>query len=120
MRRTEPLSMRQARVGIIANPAKVAMPVHLPRDVWTRWPDLRSRRRHHGARAKDPAQGFGDPVLDGVLLGSYARDLRAGVCDGQDRAGLFARVWPLRGKGPALLAVGTIATMAVMGYILLQ
>lgn len=109
--------MRQARVGIIANPAKVAMPVHLPRDVWTRWPDLRSRRRHHGARAKDPAQGFGDPVLDGVLLGSFARDLRAGVCDGQDRAGVLARIWPLSRKRRAVLGIGGIAAIAAIGYV---
>ena len=81
MRRSEPLSMRQARVGIVANPAVIRLPVHPPRDVWTRWPDMRSRRRYHGARPVDGAQNFGDPVLDGVLLGDFARRLRAGECD---------------------------------------
>lgn len=45
MRCKADLAERQARTGIIANPAKVTLPVAIPREVLTRWPDLRSKRR---------------------------------------------------------------------------
>lgn len=44
-RRGETLTDRQARVGIVANPKRVPINVPVPRDVWTRWPDLRSAHR---------------------------------------------------------------------------
>lgn len=45
MRHKTDLSERQARVGIVANPARVSLPVPIPRDTMARWPDLRSPRR---------------------------------------------------------------------------
>jgi hypothetical protein len=44
-RRGEALTNRQARVGIVANPNRVPITVPVPRDVWARWPDLRSAHR---------------------------------------------------------------------------
>lgn len=45
MRQKMELSERQARVGIIANPARISLPAVVPRDTIARWPDLRSPRR---------------------------------------------------------------------------
>lgn len=112
--------MRQARVGITANPAVIQLPVHLPRDVWTRWPDMRSRRRYHGARAKDAAPGFDDPVLDGLLLGDFARDLRAGMCDGQTRTGLFGGGMAVAGVRRFAVICGIVAVAAALGAAVLR
>ncbi len=76
-RRRETLSDRQARVGIIANPAKMVLPYHPPRDVWVRWPRLRSARRAGGSGA--PPVSAADPILSGTALQSFARDLREGA-----------------------------------------
>lgn len=72
-------SQRQARVGIIANPVEIAKPVVVPREVWSRWPKLRSARRPRRektevAMAKDPV----DTVLTGDKLRAYADDMRSG------------------------------------------
>lgn len=105
----------------MANPAVIHLPVHLPRDVWTRWPDMRSRRRYHGARAKDAAPGFDDPVLDGLLLGDFARDLRAGMCDGQTRTGLFGRGMAALGRARRFAVTGAVvAIAAALGVALLR
>lgn len=45
MRQKIQLAERQARVGIVANPATVHLPVIAPRETMARWPDLRSPRR---------------------------------------------------------------------------
>lgn len=76
-RQSEPLRERQARVGIIANPAEVHLPTHLPRDIWNRWPDLRSKRRlrRQGQANEKPAR-FADPVLDGALLDQLMSEYR--------------------------------------------
>ncbi|MGY6706348.1 hypothetical protein [Roseinatronobacter sp.] len=122
MRRSEPLSMRQARVGIVANPATIRLPVHPPRDVWTRWPDMRSRRRHHGARPVDAAQNFGDPVLDGVLLGDFARALRAGDCGEPDGGGVFGpRLAQFAHKGWHVATVlALLCGAAALGLVMLR
>lgn len=71
------LHARQARVGIIANPAKMRLPSHLPRDIWTRWPDLRSKRRlQKQGKADRPEKRFADPVLDGELLDDLMSEYR--------------------------------------------
>ena len=75
MRQKQDLAQRQARVGIVANPAKVKMPVGAPPDTFLRWPDLRSRRRLRKQGLAPPAEI--DPVLDGVALAALARDLRS-------------------------------------------
>lgn len=75
--RNASLAKRQARVGIVANAVEVKLPSHSPRDVWTRWPKLRSARRP-GANV----QGLGrsdkadDPVLNGDRLKEFAYELR--------------------------------------------
>ncbi|MCC5993048.1 MAG: hypothetical protein JJT99_11035 [Rhodobacteraceae bacterium] len=76
-RNTEALRARQARVGIIANPAQQRLPAHLPRDIWHRWPDLRSKRRlqkqgHEGGQDSRKT----DPVLDGDLLDELRSEYR--------------------------------------------
>ncbi|MGY6548114.1 MAG: hypothetical protein ACXIU7_03795 [Roseinatronobacter sp.] len=65
---------RQARVGIIANPVEIDLPIHPPREVWSRWPKLRSARRP-GAPGAVPTTTE-DRVLSGELLASFAQDLR--------------------------------------------
>ena len=75
--RGEPLVQRQARVGIIANPATVSLPVSRPRDTWVRWPDLRSARRIAGGVAgRAPAGPAADPTLNGSALNTLARAFR--------------------------------------------
>lgn len=75
--RSETLAQRQARVGIIANPATVSLPVIPPRDTWVRWPKLRSARRNGGKVAgRDPEYLNADPVLSGSALTSLARSFR--------------------------------------------
>jgi hypothetical protein len=67
------LARRQARVGIVANPVKVALPPCSPREVWTRWPKLRSARRleslRHmmGAQTHSKALGPSDDSLKGFV-----------------------------------------------------
>ncbi|MCC5962968.1 MAG: hypothetical protein JJU09_07560 [Rhodobacteraceae bacterium] len=72
-RRGESLRARQSRVGIIVNPVPLDMPRPSPRDVWLRWPRLRSARRAGGGRKEEPAA---DPILTGDALRSFARELR--------------------------------------------
>ncbi|MDD7971547.1 hypothetical protein [Roseinatronobacter alkalisoli] len=121
MRRTEALPMRQARVGIIANPATVRVPVHLPRDVWSRWPDMRSRRRYNARERGGGADQPEDPVLDGRLLGAFARDMRAGKCDGKTRTAGFgappdiARMGAPPRRWVALLCLAIVIAAAI-GY----
>ncbi|TVP74019.1 MAG: hypothetical protein EA339_01480 [Rhodobacteraceae bacterium] len=72
------IAARQARVGIIANPKSVAMPRHAPRDVWTRWPKLRSSRRSVQS-ATDVAEQPSAPdlILSGEALKTFAKELRS-------------------------------------------
>lgn len=81
MRKTR-LAERQARVGIIANTTTVALPAHPPREIWTRWPRLRSGRRQ-GARK--PAEHIRQLQDDAVMSGDLLRDLRRDLC-AQDAA----------------------------------
>ncbi len=73
--RRESLLARQARVGIIANAKELDLPVHAPREIWTRWPDLRSARRRKGAKQDDPDAGH-DPILSGDALRAFVEELR--------------------------------------------
>ncbi|TVS01051.1 MAG: hypothetical protein EA407_13130 [Rhodobacteraceae bacterium] len=73
--RRESLLARQARVGIIANTKELDLPVHAPREIWTRWPDLRSARRRKGAEQDDPDAGH-DPILSGDALRAFVDELR--------------------------------------------
>lgn len=69
---------RQARVGIVANPVEITLPVVPPREVWTRWPRLRSARRGAESRKAAGDEVSADPVLSGELLRSFADDMRKG------------------------------------------
>lgn len=78
-------AVQQARVGILRNPVTPKMPSLPPRDVWRKWPRLRSSRRLHGtdsgaaAYATDQhAQGsaISEDVLNGRALDDFARALR--------------------------------------------
>ena len=89
-RRRESLAARQARVGIIANPQMPKLPRPIPREVWTRWPDLRAaKRRSQGADA--------------------------GGQDGSDLLSLDAFVQSVRRSGPAPNRAPANATTAEDG-----
>lgn len=73
---------RQARVGIIANTNAVALPVHPPREIWVRWPKLRSARKRagvEGTQAEPPLDV--DPILSGAALHDFVREIRAPEAD---------------------------------------
>lgn len=82
-RRSETLADRQARVGIVANPNRVPLQAPVPRDVWTRWPDLRSAHRR-----KNRPQSMGVHLSDPDPLADFVRSVRghnaplSGVPDG--------------------------------------
>lgn len=71
------LAARQARVGIVANAVDIRFPAHSPREVWVRWPKLRSARRmNRDIVATDAAGPEGDPVLNGARLKDFTDELR--------------------------------------------
>jgi hypothetical protein len=74
MRQQVNLSERQSRVGIIANPAVVPLPVPGPSSLMSRWPDLRSPRRlrYHGVARPNVS----DPITAGHALAEFAQELR--------------------------------------------
>lgn len=70
------LAERQARVGIIANTSLISLPIQPPREVWTRWPKLRSGRRagqRPATQSGVPSQGA---MPAGDMLDAFRRDLR--------------------------------------------
>lgn len=67
---------RQARVGIIPNPARIDLPVVVPREVWSRWPKLRSTRRLRKTRP-DQAEPT-DALLSDDMLRAFAEEMRNG------------------------------------------
>ncbi len=74
---------QQARVGILRNPAQPGLPKIAPRDVWRKWPRLRSTRRLCGSAGNRPALVATDdgaaPVdilPDGRALDGFRRALR--------------------------------------------
>ena len=74
------LAARQARLGILANGAEVALPILPPRDVWTRWPKLRSSRRKTQTESPSPCDELEqDRVLNGDMLDAYMRDMRSSL-----------------------------------------
>ena len=75
--------MQQARVGILRNPATPGLPQMPRRDVWRKWPRLRSSRRPPGtgtqtgaAAAPHPTETHGGPLPDGTMLDGFRRALR--------------------------------------------
>lgn len=79
---------RQARVGIIANGKELVLPVHAPREIWTRWPDLRSARRRKGVTLPDSASDkTPDPILSGDALRAFVDELRSAEEDGAAASG---------------------------------
>lgn len=115
---------RQARVGIIANTVDVVMPSAPPREVWTRWPKLRSARRREKARSTvrhDPLTD--DPVLNGAALAAFAvevrQDFRARLQDGTQptprlsaQSGRRWQIWALLALVMAI-ASGLIAVYTI-------
>ena len=95
MRQKLELTERQARVGIIANPAPVALPVNIPRDLMTRWPDLRSPRRLKRQGHEKPS--LSDPVLAGQALAQLAQDMRRARARRGSIGDLLARLRSLVG-----------------------
>ncbi len=68
---------RRARVGIIANPVELVQPAVIPREVWTRWPKLRSSRRPGREKPGDAVKDHTtDPVLSGESLRSFVAEMR--------------------------------------------
>lgn len=94
-RRQETLIARQARVGILANTHSAVPQAPAPRDVWTRWPDLRSANR----RKTRKGTGSADPS-DTDALNAFVRSVRqAGPApDPAEEEGLdpSAQPWPGR------------------------
>lgn len=74
MRQQVTLSERQSRVGIIANPAEVRLPMPGPSSLLSRWPDLRSARRLRHQGVTRPS--VSDPVSTGHALAEFAQELR--------------------------------------------
>jgi hypothetical protein len=70
-RQAESLAARQARVGIVANPLKPPSRVPAPREVWVRWPDLRSARR---CKDKDHLSPL--PQDDLARMDAFVRSVR--------------------------------------------
>jgi hypothetical protein len=89
MRHRLGLAERQARVGIVANPAHIPLPVHPPREVLARWPDLRSPRRlrHYGITPRDRF----DLDLSTHALDSFADEVR------QKRSGMAGMLGFIKG-----------------------
>ncbi|WP_139257475.1 hypothetical protein [Natronohydrobacter thiooxidans] len=81
MRRTR-LAERQARVGIIANSTVIPLPDHPPREVWTRWPKLRSGRRAGKWKTVHQSRL---PQHDAVLSGDMLQELRRDLCEADAR-----------------------------------
>lgn len=123
------LAERQARVGIIANTTTVALPTHPPREVWTRWPRLRSHRRQAALNpAEQVRQLQEDAVMSGDLLRDLRRDLRAqDAADprGVDRSDHLASEPSFappqsRAQPVVILAVGVLlGALALIGFSLL-
>ena len=83
---------QQARVGILRNPAEPKLPTLPQRDVWRKWPRLRSTRRQRcetdgkdtardqagqtGARGPVPSAPGAEPLPDTRALDAFARVLR--------------------------------------------
>lgn len=71
------LAERQARVGIVANAVEVRLPSHSPREVWVRWPKLRSARRPgQGMAVPENLAQAADPVLNGDRLKDFMLEIR--------------------------------------------
>jgi len=81
------LAERQARVGIVANLVEVRLPTHGPREVWVRWPKLRSARRQ-GQGVPEPVNlaQSADPVLNGDRLKDFTLEVRQSEAPAQSSA----------------------------------
>jgi hypothetical protein len=104
------LALRQARVGIVANPVKVALPPSSPREVWTRWPKLRSARRLEMLRHKVNAQTHSNALgpSDDSLKG-FVQETRNPAARHRKRARPVAQGRMPRAGGLWLVAGGGMA-----------
>lgn len=112
------LARRQARVGIVANPVTVALPPGSPREVWTRWPKLRSARRLEALRHMVDAQthsnalGPSDDSLKGFVHETRdpaARHLKRAHPVAQGRVPRAGGVWLVAGGGVAFVMLWLFA-----------
>jgi hypothetical protein len=112
------LERRQARVGIVANPVKVALPPGSPREVWTRWPKLRSARRLEAmGHAGQGAYRVRELGLDEQCLSGFLQELRD-PAPRQPAHGLMPEM--LFAKGPVRLwmAVGALCLAGALWVLL--
>lgn len=118
---------RQARVGIIPNPVEIARPAVVPREVWVRWPKLRSARRPGKATRPDPVpKDTRDPVISGDRLRDFVQDMRNGrlqrtlpvdVSDPLDQGFMLSLV---QARPMLRIALGVFVTaLALIGVALL-
>ena len=107
---SERRAVQQARVGILRNPASPDLPRPAPRDVWRKWPRLRSQRRLQALRGSEAANDV-DEILTGERLRAFSRSLRkpGTVPDvgGQDTAALDTEAFDT--KAPDVMDIGTEA-----------
>lgn len=72
---------RQARLGITPNPIALVLPEPQHREVWTRWPKLRSARRPSRVESGSPnASAESDAVLNGDRLSAFSKEMRDAPC----------------------------------------
>jgi hypothetical protein len=113
-RRRETLADRQARVGIVANPKRISLNTPVPRDVWTRWPDLRSAHRR---KPKLQAAAHVPPVEDPDPLANFAHSVRgASSAQASISPSIGSAALP-SGKKLLLAAFGAL-TLCVGGYLI--
>lgn len=108
-RQTESLAARQARVGIVANPHKPPAKLPAPREVWVRWPDLRSARR-----CKDTPQPSHSAEDDMARMDAFVRSVRR-AAPAPDPSGVEEDPAPARSRG-WLLFLGLIA-IVVLAFV---
>ena len=72
---------RQSRLGIKPNPVALVLPDPQHREVWTRWPKLRSARRPSRLESGLPsASAESDAVLNGDRLSAFSKEMRDAPC----------------------------------------
>lgn len=101
-RREETLAARQARVGIIANPRLAELPRSAPRDVWTRWPEMRAAKR----RARAAELGATDTTALNSFIQSVRRSAPAPDPTGTEEVSVPEPSWMRRLM--ARIAVGSM------------
>ncbi len=130
------LTERQARVGIVANKTEVGLPMHSPREVWVRWPKLRSARRleeqRSAAQPETVAKTPADPILSGLRLNEFRDALRSSqagpavaadhrsVARGSGRTLALSMAWPGSPQTRLrILVLGASGAIAIAAFFLI-